>query len=73
MNSNYQEQGIRLNGRLLDEVESAAIVAEIRSRVKDPAIAGEIEAFLAGGEPLSEKTRDVLALIAAGVLMQNGR
>jgi hypothetical protein len=72
MNSNYQEEGLRLNGQLLDEREAAAIVAEIRRRVKDPLVAGEIEAFLAGGQTLSDKTRDALMVVAAGVLMQSG-
>lgn len=71
MNSNYQEEGVRLNGRLLDERESAAVVVEIRRRVKDPDVAREVEAFLDRGVVLSEKTRDVLLLIAAGVLMQH--
>ena len=72
MNSNYQEEGIRVNGRLLGERESAAIVAEIRRRVKDPDVAREVEVFLAGGQTLSDKTRDVLMVVAAGVLMQSG-
>lgn len=71
MNSNFQEEGIRVNGRLLDEKESAAIVAEIRRRVKDPDVAREVEDFLAGGETLSKRTYDLLVVITAGVIMQN--
>ena len=71
MNSNYQEEGIRVNGRLLGERESAAIVTEIRRRVKDPDVAREVEVFLAGGETLSKKTHHLLVVIAAGVIMQN--
>jgi hypothetical protein len=66
---NWQEDGLRIGGQLLDSTESKALVDEIRLRVKDPQIAGEIEGFLKEDQALSRSTCMSLQLVLSGLMM----
>lgn len=68
--SNWQEDGTRIGGVLLDAEDAHMFVKELKYRVKDPDVLKEVEAFLTDGTPLSQKTRDILRIISMGIVMQ---
>lgn len=65
----WQENGLRIGGQVLDERDARLLVNELQRRVKDPQITGEIEDFLKKNRPLSQRTRDALLLIVTGLMM----
>lgn len=67
----WQEEGIRLSGEVLDPRETAALVQELRQRIQDKSILKEIEDVLAGRQnELSSHARDTLQFVMMGLLMQ---
>lgn len=69
-NRDWQERGIRIGSQVFDENESAALVREVRKRVKDPKVVAEVEDFLSGKrKTLSARSRDVLYMVAVSVVM----
>jgi hypothetical protein len=71
-NRDWQERGVRIGSRVFDETESAALVREVRKRVKDPDVIAEIEDFLDGKrKTLSARSRDVLYVVAVSVVMMS--
>lgn len=67
---NWQEQGTRVGGKLLNEAEASNLIKIVRVHVQDPEILSEIEAFLEDEDPLSERTRDALQIMIVGIVMQ---
>jgi hypothetical protein len=65
----WQEDGVRIGGQVLDEGDARLLVDELQRRVKDPQITGEIEGFLKKDRPLSQRTRGALLLVVTGLMM----
>ena len=70
-NQNWQEEGVRLAGMLVDAVE---IIHAALPQIKDPAQRAEIERFLSarGREPLPSPTalQALEAAVIAALMMQ---
>ncbi len=69
--SSWQEEGVRLGGKVFSDQEAKEIVSEMKKRVSDPDVIDEVEEVLEGRrEKFSPRSNSILKLILMALVMR---